>query len=416
MKQWIARTDRERRGTAGDSASRVRLWIAHLFLRSAEAISAEAIEDLIVSRREEVSAADLGSPIEPAGPPAHWVARVREGAPELLLPPEQGGTSPNGFHLLPPFGLGLQTMGAPASRSVPASGPKPARRKDETVSIPEPQAKPATHAPLGPPASTRHSHERETDTDVQPRSFAERGAQRSHDQEIPASTKALHNASKSREDHAFPVTTLADNERSGSTPSALSKRERSDSSQLPVDDRVASDLIVDSQVLLGNQTAPPAAREAQRRPPQQRWWSVRKTGGDPDASQSGAVPVRRFLSMKLPSPEAHREISRAGGVEAASPPPVATLQVAQRPRPVPPLRPRAVPLRPNPISAWGSSEPAKTRTSTEANSVNVSQPDDDFDRWPELPEELPLDTDISFRAFADSEHWRALNAEQKGGR
>ncbi len=86
MKMSTARTRRLPSDGQPATVGIVRKWIAGLFRRFAEKIAGESAAQAHEPLREEAM-----PPVE-GGPPAHWVARVREGAPQLLLTPEEGGT------------------------------------------------------------------------------------------------------------------------------------------------------------------------------------------------------------------------------------------------------------------------------------------------------------------------------------
>lgn len=77
------RTDRQLRDKRWNALRRMRGWLARLLVRAADAISHERVH------------ADVAAPEDVAVDPLEqWRARVREAAPELLLPPEQGGIPP----------------------------------------------------------------------------------------------------------------------------------------------------------------------------------------------------------------------------------------------------------------------------------------------------------------------------------
>ena len=92
MRMSTASRDGEREAAERVPMGRIRLWVARLLRRSADAICAEEA-DRVDARAMEAQAAS----VDPAtmfgrpAPPEHWLARVRQGAPELLYLPDEGG-------------------------------------------------------------------------------------------------------------------------------------------------------------------------------------------------------------------------------------------------------------------------------------------------------------------------------------
>lgn len=86
MRPWSARTDRERSQDDIASSKRIRWWLARILMRSAQMLSPEAtVFPLATPIEAEPATREEESPFEVGAPPAHWVNRVRSGAPELLV-------------------------------------------------------------------------------------------------------------------------------------------------------------------------------------------------------------------------------------------------------------------------------------------------------------------------------------------
>jgi hypothetical protein len=416
MKPWIVRTNRERGGTAGDSARRIRLWVARLFLRSARAISAEVIDDLIPSRDgDEFSTTDHRSPFEPTGPPPHWLARVREGAPELLLSPEQGGTPPNSFAALHPLDLNAETTRIPASRSNPD-----APRAPESASVlPTPQPERFTSTPGHTPAPSHLLHDAEaspaskrsfdTGSYVRSPSVAPLKPVPSTDFPLPAPTTAPHASSSRREVHALPVKPIADEMQPESTHPPIVNRKLTTAAKRPPSHRSA-------ESLASRQSTPANAKPVNLwHRVQQLWWGPRKISGDPVAPGSASAG-RPVASLNQKSREARGNKATAWEHETGATPSKVPFDVDRWNHSVS-LQPqrRMAPLGPINLHSFGSTDAAKAQTSAEASSVFFSEPDDDLYHWPELPEERSANGDEWFRALAESEHLRVLNREQRGG-
>jgi hypothetical protein len=401
MRAWLVKTDREQSETAGDSARRMRLWIARLFLRSAKAISTEVIDDLISSRGEE-EYPPARSPFEPSGPPPHWLARVREGAPELLLSPEQGGTPANSFAAFRPPDLNAEMYFTSAS---PESAPAP----------PAPQPRRFTTTPGDSPtrltdAAPNPAAKRSFDIGAYVRSPSVTPIRPLPPGNIPLSapTNAPHASLSPREIHVPPVRRIANEMQAQSThPPIVNREQTSGPKGLP--SRESSAPFASRQSTSAN----PSPANLRRRV-QQLWRGPRKMTSDPAplSPASATYPIASFNQRRK---EAHEHKSTAEEYEAAAIPSRAPLNVDRWKHSVsPPLQRRMAPLRPINIQPFGSNNAAKVQTSTEENSV-FSTPDDDLNRWPELLEEPSADGDAWSRTLAESDHVRVLNREQRGG-
>jgi hypothetical protein len=411
MRLWIAKTDRERRETAGASARRMRLWIARLFLRSARAISTEVIDDLIASRGEEEYPA-ARSPFEPTGPPPHWLARVREGAPELLLSPEQGGTPRNSFAEFHPPDLNAGMTFTALSRLNPDAPRAP--ESERAPATPPPRR--FTSTPGDTPAPPHLLHDAEpspaakrsfdTSADLRTPSVASKPLPR-RDLPLSASTSAPHASSSRRQVQAPPVRLITNERRTQSTP-IVNREQTSAAKGAP--SREAAESLASRQST--SASTKPLKRWDRA---QQLWWVPRKMTSDP-VTPGPASATHPSPSLNQKSKEAHRNTPAAGEHEAAAAP-SQTPFVGQWKSSVSPPSQRQVTLpRPSNLQRFGSNNSAKAQTSAEARSVLFSLPDDDFNRWPELLEEQSADGDEWSRALAESDHLRVLNREQRGGR
>jgi hypothetical protein len=141
MKALFARKTRRvhpARDWTGRVARRVRDWLDR-YLEAREAAAREASPVTDGGPRAEVRGAEVADRTHPllmnGGPPAHWLERVKAGAPELLLPPEEGGTPrvAVGQAAMNPLQAGSSATALPqwAESSVPA-----ARRTEGTADSP----------------------------------------------------------------------------------------------------------------------------------------------------------------------------------------------------------------------------------------------------------------------------------------
>jgi hypothetical protein len=409
MRLWIAKTDRERREIAGDSARRMRLWIARLFLRSARAISTEVMDDLIASRGEaEYPAA--GSPFEPTGPPPHWLARVREGAPELLLSPEQGGTPRNSFAEFHPPDLNAEMTFTALSRlnpdapRAPESEPAPANPLPRKLTS-TPGATPApSHLLHGPEPSPAAKRSFDISADVRTPSVAPKPLPR-RDLPLSASTSAPHASSRRQEVHAPPVRRITNERQTQSTP-IVNREQTSGAKGAPSRESAES--------LASRQSTSASTKPLKRWDrAKQLWWVPRTMTSDP-VTPGPASATLPSPSLNQKSKEAHGN-KPAAGVHKAAATPSQTSFVDRKPSVSTPFRPHVTLPGPINLQPFGSNNSAKAQTSAEASSVLFSLPYDDFNRWPELPEEQSADGDVWSRALAESDHLRVLNREQRGG-
>jgi hypothetical protein len=89
------------------------------------------------SEHEEPSLPSFESLFEPAGPPEEWLRLVREGAPELLLPEEEGGTAWRGLRSPAMESEVQEEWSAEAANSVSMpSLPKSEKRRDRPATGP----------------------------------------------------------------------------------------------------------------------------------------------------------------------------------------------------------------------------------------------------------------------------------------
>jgi hypothetical protein len=410
MRAWSVKTDRERSETAGDSARRMRLWIARLFLRSAKAISTEVVDDLIASRGEE-EYPPARSPFEPPGPPPHWLARVREGAPELLLSPEQGGTPANSFAAFHPPDFNAEMY----FTSPPRLNPD-ASRAPESPAPPAPQPRRFTPTPGDSPTQLHNAKpspaaKRSLDTGAYVRSPSVAPIKPLSPGNVPLSapTNAPHASSRPLEIHAPPVRRVANEMQAPSTHPSVVNREQTSAMKGPPSRESAASLA-------SRQSTPanPSPVNLRRRV-QQLWWGPRKVTSDPapPSPASATYPIASFDQRRK---EAHGNQPTAGEYEAAVTPSQVPVNIDQWKYSVSPPHQRHVTLsRPANLQSFDSNNAAKAQSSSAEASSVIFTHDDNFNRWPELLEAQSADGDVWSQALSESDHLNVLNREQRGG-
>jgi hypothetical protein len=401
MNQWTVRAEQGGDETTGRSIGNVRRWIARLFLRSAQVISAEIVDELIVSRKaDESSSIDVAPSFRPGGPP-HWLARVREGAPELLLASEQGGTPPSAYagpNLSVPQLFALpthvkRTQVKPTydrvAESSPAPSPASAERASHSPYPSAPQPRRPT-SPLAPAASY-------------PR----------HGAEPPPMTPPSFNKTRARVQPPSPVaaeTAKAHGDRSLPHGSAPLRRSGKLEAHLPSAPHFTGEPQTQSTHPLVQRVGFPGAPPHDQTRPQNQAWRM-------PHNPSSLDPV----PFTLASPQAKREapISTQGHGEPTTTAfnsldgPLSSQSVIH---PEPTSERHMAPLRPISLPSFATDYPVKARTTADASSPAAPLWTSAADWWPELPEEQSMDGAASSHALAESDHWRAVSAEQRGGR
>ncbi len=451
MKQWTARTERERQDKKRVSISNLRAWIARVLLRSAAALSAESVRGLVPAGTEAPRAAEavaeaLVPADDPAGPPAHWLARVRDGAPELLLRPEWGGTRPATFRKPPAWDQAETAPHASERGKEPerqhavetalsrsALFPAPRQRaEDGETSVPRrwrqdsAAANPSTATERGTgdgkgekkqivravggesPARVERPRQAEKLTEAPKATSSRTAPPRSEYTVVPSGERfrPVSSASTPR-DASFPKEKFRAGRAatSDSGPRAVPLQARSDRSgpEPPSAPQGARRNEVDGAVSSTGQepNREPLAEEGYARPRTSEWVGIFAN----DPQRSGPNARSRFSDSFEDSGHRRTEwpalaVSRS----AASLPQSAATAFSAQPSPgqAETLQPPRVAGVLDPYASSPSSAPSR-RT-------------EEDDRWVSLPDEAWPEEDPWLHAMTDADHWGAVSAEQRGGR
>lgn len=329
--------------------------------------------------------------VEGGGLPEEWLARVREGAPELLLPAEENGTpwyweapeaieenslqeeplfpSPRIPQSQPPpsqFERPEKMAGAASGSVTPWTSGEPVKRSESSAPLPAPRwsqglkqgLQDVVRNPLGNESRSKTQVEKQGATPETPTESVTSPPLGREGESAPKTEHhpPLHGydvARQKRQDEAptslraeavgFPSETV----RSLSQPPAVFRRP----------EPVSTDV-----VRLGESWQPSSEKIPASAPNPKMWPSFSEVAGNP------AFPIQK----RLPSDEVKLDTKKA-------------------------------PLAPASADPWalGSSPTAISERS---------------DLWPELPEEQPMQAFEGVQSLRDSERIRALDFEQRGGR
>ena len=356
---------------------RIRGWVARLLVRAAGMISREREEETADAPPDDAAGEATLDPLE------QWRARVREGAPELLLPPEQGGIPPVVYRPPTP---GMQSVSVDSDASV-----KLLRVRAESA-IP-------TETGAARSSVVRATEERaeaivRRNRDVAPAAAEVVEAKRAMPTQPPMNRRE-HTGMKdgeNRHEHA----TAGDGRKNSEVarPEPLRRVQAVEPQTKKQSERI------EERSALGKKAASVFAEhtltDRKQRPAvwPQRWADLPRLKRE-ESPEKVAVGTQRVEEAK-PS------------VEGGSGWPL--LDVRQEPG--------------SPADSVGSSEQRMPRHEQwsdvdrvlERTSVEVLQDSVFLDeaRWPELLPESSVEQQSWARALAEQEHWRALDAEQRG--
>lgn len=125
MRMSTGRTDRPKSKFKPADLGPLRTWLAAVFRRLATKIAPDSPSPLLHEPLNNVR----------SGPPDHWLAKVRQGAPDLLIPPQEGGPeihqqAPAALPAFPPIPpMPRQTRREQAAMTATPSHNKPAPQK-----------------------------------------------------------------------------------------------------------------------------------------------------------------------------------------------------------------------------------------------------------------------------------------------
>ena len=356
---------------------RIRGWVARLLVRAADAISREREEEIADATRDNAAGEATLDPLE------QWRARVREGAPELLLPPEQGGIPPVVYR--PP---------TPGMQSVSADS-------DASVKLPRVRAESAIPTETGAARSSvlRATEERSEaivrrNNDVAPVAAEAVGAKRAMPT-VPPMNRHEHTGMKaggSRHEHAAAG--------DGRKNSEVARPEPSRRVQAVEPQTQRQFARVEERSAPGKKEASVFAEhtptDRKQRPAvwPQRWADLPRLKRD-ESPDKAAVGVQKTEGAKAniesrsswPVPDVRRERGSPDGAVAS--------------------REQRIPRH----ERWSDVDRVLERTSVELLQDSVFL---DEARWPELLPESPVEQPSWAWALAEEEHRRALDAEQRG--